>query len=85
MHRRQESRLAIRPSKHTGESKKPVCGDSRHDLNYSEIPTSWNNKEKTTMNNFNEKINSHKCEVEKMNEKVEKLERQLHVGVCVTR
>ena len=26
-----------------------MCGDSRHDLNYSEIPTSWNNKEKTKM------------------------------------
>ena len=22
-------------------SKKPVCGDSRHDLNYPEIPNSW--------------------------------------------
>ena len=37
-----------------------MCGDSRHDLNYPEIPNSWNNKEKTTMTNFNEKINSHK-------------------------
>ena len=37
-----------------------MCGDSRHDLNYTEIPDSWNNKEKTTMTNFNEKINSHK-------------------------
>ena len=34
-----------------------MCGDSRHDLNYPEIPNSWNNKEKTTMTNFNEKIN----------------------------
>ena len=43
-----------------------MCGDSRHDLNYSEIPDSWNNKEiayanfkkeKTKMTNFNEKIN----------------------------
>ena len=42
---------------HTGESKKPVCGDSRHDLNYPEIPNSWNNKEKTKMANFNEKVN----------------------------
>ena len=39
-------------------SKKPVCGDSRHDLNYPEIPDSWNNKEKTKMANFNEKMNS---------------------------
>ena len=37
-----------------------MCGDSRHDLNYPEIPNSWNNKEKTKMANFNEKINSHK-------------------------
>ena len=36
-----------------------MCGDSRHDLNYPEIPDSWNNKEKTKMANFNEKINSH--------------------------
>ena len=36
-----------------------MCGDSRNDLNYPEIPDSWNNKEKTTMTNFNEKINSH--------------------------
>ena len=43
-----------------------MCGDSRHDLNYPEIPNSWNNKEiayanfkkeKTKMTNFNEKIN----------------------------
>ena len=34
-----------------------MCGDSRHDLNYPEIPDSWNNKEKTKMANFNEKIN----------------------------
>ena len=59
MHRRQESRLAIRSSKHTGENKKPVCGDSRHDLNYPEFSDSWNNKEKTTMANFKDKINSH--------------------------
>ena len=39
--RRIESRFDARPSKHTGESKKPVCGDSRHDLNYPEIPDSW--------------------------------------------
>ena len=26
-----------------------MCGDSRHDLNYPEIPNSWNNKEKTKM------------------------------------
>ena len=26
-----------------------MCGDSRHDLNYPEIPNSWNNKEKTNM------------------------------------
>ena len=24
-----------------------ACGDSRHDLNYPEIPNSWKNKEKT--------------------------------------
>ena len=24
-----------------GESKKTVCGDSRHDLNYPEFPYSW--------------------------------------------
>lgn len=36
-----ESRFDARPSKHTGEHKKPVCGDSRHDLNYPEIPNSW--------------------------------------------
>ena len=35
-----------------------MCGDYRHDLNYPEIPDSWNNKEKTTMTNFNEKVNS---------------------------
>ena len=58
MYRRQGSRLAIRPSKHTGKRKKPVCGDSRHDLNYPEIPNSWNNKEKTKMANFNEQVNS---------------------------
>ena len=34
-----------------------MCGDSRHDLNYPEIPNSWNNKEKTKMANFNEKVN----------------------------
>ena len=34
-----------------------MCGDSRHDLNYPEIPNSWNNKEKTKMANFNDKIN----------------------------
>ena len=39
-----------------GKHKKPVCGDSRHDLNYPEIPDSWNNKEKTKMANFNEKV-----------------------------
>ena len=39
------------PSKHTGESKKPVCGDSRNDLNYPEIPNSWNNKD-TAYANF---------------------------------
>ena len=27
-----------------------------HDLNYPEIPNSWNNKEKTKMANFNEKV-----------------------------
>ena len=43
-----------------GEKTKPVCGDSRHDLNYPEIPNSWDNEEKTKMANFNEKINSHK-------------------------
>ena len=37
-------------------TKKPVCGDSRHDLNYPEIPNSWNNGEKTKMANFNEKM-----------------------------
>ena len=47
-----ESRFDARPSKHTGEHKKPVCGDSRHDLNYSEFPDSWDNKEKTKMSNF---------------------------------
>ena len=26
-----------------------MCGDSRHDLNYSEIPDSWNDGEKTNM------------------------------------
>ena len=26
-----------------------MCGDSRYDLNYPEIPNSWNNKEKTKM------------------------------------
>ena len=26
-----------------------MCGDSRHDLNYPEIPNSWNNKGKTKM------------------------------------
>lgn len=31
-----------------------------YDLNYPEIPNSWNNEEKTKMANFNEKINSHK-------------------------
>ena len=40
-----ESRFDARPIKHAGKRKKPVCGDSRHDLNYSEIPTSWNNGE----------------------------------------
>ena len=55
-----ESRFDARPIKHTGKRKKPLCGDSRHDLNYPEIPNSWNNKEKTNMANFNEKINSHK-------------------------
>ena len=35
-----------------------MCGDSRHDLNHPEIPNSWNNKEKTRVANFNEKINS---------------------------
>lgn len=34
-----------------------MCGDSRHDLNYPEIPDSWNNEEKTKMTNFNEKVN----------------------------
>ena len=29
-----------------GESKKTVCGYSRHDLNYPEIPDSWNNEER---------------------------------------
>ena len=24
-----------------GEKTKPVCGDSRHNLNYPEIPNSW--------------------------------------------
>ena len=33
----------------TCEHKKPVCGDSRHDLNCPEFPDSWNNKEKTKM------------------------------------
>ena len=55
-----ESRFDARPIKHTGEHKNPVCGDSRHDLNYPEIPNSLNNKEKTKMANFNDKINSHK-------------------------
>ena len=32
-----------------------------------------------------EAIRTYRQEVERMNEKVEKLERQLHVGVCVTR
>ena len=52
-----ESRFDARPIKHTGKRKKPVCGDSRHDLNYPEIPNSWNNKEKTKMANFNENVN----------------------------
>ena len=26
-----------------------MCGDSRHDLNYPEIPNSWSNKEKANM------------------------------------
>ena len=60
MHRRQGSQLAIRPSKHTGKRKKPVCGDSRHDLNYPEIPDSWNNKEKTTMRENETKENQGK-------------------------
>ena len=34
-------------SPHKGECVR--CGDSRYDLNYSEIPDSWNNKEKTKM------------------------------------
>ena len=34
-----------------GESKKTVCGDSRHDLNYPEFPYSWNN-ENTAYANF---------------------------------
>lgn len=38
-------------SPHKGEFAR--CGDSRHDLNYPEIPDSWNNKENTTMANFN--------------------------------
>ena len=33
--------MGVNASKHTGKSKKPVCGDFRHDLNYSEIPDSW--------------------------------------------
>ena len=37
-----------------------MCGDSRHDLNYTEIPDSWNNKEKTKMANFNETIKATK-------------------------
>ena len=45
-------------SPHKGECVR--CVDSRNDLNYSEIPDSWNDKEKTKMANFNEKINSHK-------------------------
>ena len=52
-----ESRFDARPIKHTGKRKKPLCGDSRRDLNYQEIPNSWNNKEKTKMANFNEKVN----------------------------
>lgn len=32
-----------------GESKKQVCGDSRHDLNYPEIPNSWNDGEREKM------------------------------------
>ena len=34
-----------------------MCGDSRPDLNYPEIPNNWNDEEITTMANFNEKIN----------------------------
>ena len=41
-----ESRFDARPIKHAGKRKKPVYGDSRHDLNYPEIPNSWNNGEK---------------------------------------
>ena len=36
-----ESRFDARPSKHTGKHKKPVFGDSRHYLNYSEFLNSW--------------------------------------------
>lgn len=36
--------------KPTGEHKKPVGGDSRHDLNYPEIPNSWNNGERKNGN-----------------------------------
>ena len=42
-------------SPHKGEC--VLCGESRYDLNCPEIPDSWNNKEKTKMANFNEKIN----------------------------
>lgn len=39
----QTHRNAIRgKTKQThGQDEKPVCGDSRHDLNYPEIPDSW--------------------------------------------
>ena len=44
--------MGVKASKRTGKTpppvrvykhkhKKPVCGDSRHDLNYPEIPDSW--------------------------------------------
>ena len=32
-----------------GKHKKPVCGDSRHDSNYPEIPDSWNHGERGKM------------------------------------
>lgn len=34
-----------------------MCGDSVDDLNYPEIPDSWNNKEKTKMANFSKNVN----------------------------